>query len=461
MPAQTKIQIRRGNAASWTSTNPTLSAGEIGLETDTGKYKIGDGSNTWTALSYYPTLTNANTFTAAQTATSFIVTGSTVPANGIYLPDTNTLGFATNSGVRMRINSVGAVGINTGPSSVATLSVGGTPPVSSNQSYALQIISQFSSTSTNAIRGVYSFISTEAGSYTVATLRHFDVPSATIGEGATVTEQVGFRASLTGATNNYGFQGNAAAGTGRWNFYGSGTAANYFAGQTTVGSTSLTLGSGSVAQQFGVVSTTAARVATVVQGAASQTGDLTQWQNSAGTVLASVTSGGNVGIGTTPTVPLEIATTASPMSIFTAGATSSAFRFRRANTSIASPSVVANGDVLSRLDFLGYDGSSYQSAAAILVAVDGTPGANDMPGRLQFYTVADGSTTITERLRIDSAGNLRTGSMALATSSEKTIHIADGTAPTANPSGGGVLYVESGALKYRGSSGTVTTIANA
>jgi hypothetical protein len=35
------------------------------------------------------------------------------------------------------------------------------------------------------------------------------------------------------------------------------------------------------------------------------------------------------------------------------------------------------------------------------------------------------------------------------------------TAPTTNPSGGGVLYVESGALKYRGSSGTVTTIANA
>lgn len=35
------------------------------------------------------------------------------------------------------------------------------------------------------------------------------------------------------------------------------------------------------------------------------------------------------------------------------------------------------------------------------------------------------------------------------------------TAPTTNPSGGGVLYVESGALKYRGSSGTVTTVANA
>jgi hypothetical protein len=36
-----------------------------------------------------------------------------------------------------------------------------------------------------------------------------------------------------------------------------------------------------------------------------------------------------------------------------------------------------------------------------------------------------------------------------------------GTVPSTNPTGGGILYTEGGALKYRGSSGTVTTIANA
>lgn len=47
-------------------------------------------------------------------------------------------------------------------------------------------------------------------------------------------------------------------------------------------------------------------------------------------------------------------------------------------------------------------------------------------------------------------------------SGTKVIHIANATtAPTTDPSGGGIMYVESGALKYRGSSGTVTTIANA
>jgi len=49
----------------------------------------------------------------------------------------------------------------------------------------------------------------------------------------------------------------------------------------------------------------------------------------------------------------------------------------------------------------------------------------------------------------------------LISGASKVLFIADGTAPTANPVGGGNLYVEAGALKYRGSSGTVTTIANA
>ena len=47
------MQQRRGTAAQWTGANPTLAAGEIGYETDTGKFKIGNGSSTWSALNYY------------------------------------------------------------------------------------------------------------------------------------------------------------------------------------------------------------------------------------------------------------------------------------------------------------------------------------------------------------------------------------------------------------------------
>jgi hypothetical protein len=48
----TIIQNRRGTAAQWTTANPVLSVGELGLETDTLKIKFGNGTNTWTALSY-------------------------------------------------------------------------------------------------------------------------------------------------------------------------------------------------------------------------------------------------------------------------------------------------------------------------------------------------------------------------------------------------------------------------
>jgi hypothetical protein len=48
-----KIQLRRDTAANWTSANPVLAAGELGVETDTGFVKIGNGSTVWNSLSYF------------------------------------------------------------------------------------------------------------------------------------------------------------------------------------------------------------------------------------------------------------------------------------------------------------------------------------------------------------------------------------------------------------------------
>ena len=47
------MQQRRGTAQQWTTANPTLAAGEIGFETDTNKFKIGNGATAWTALDYF------------------------------------------------------------------------------------------------------------------------------------------------------------------------------------------------------------------------------------------------------------------------------------------------------------------------------------------------------------------------------------------------------------------------
>ena len=52
-----RIQLRRDTAANWTSSNPVLRAGELGIETDTLKFKIGNGSSTWTQITNYANVT--------------------------------------------------------------------------------------------------------------------------------------------------------------------------------------------------------------------------------------------------------------------------------------------------------------------------------------------------------------------------------------------------------------------
>lgn len=47
-----QIQTRRDTAANWTTTDPILAQGEIGFETDTGKFKFGDGTSDWNSLGY-------------------------------------------------------------------------------------------------------------------------------------------------------------------------------------------------------------------------------------------------------------------------------------------------------------------------------------------------------------------------------------------------------------------------
>lgn len=54
MPAQTVIKLRRDTSANWTSADSVLAAGELGIETDTNRIKIGDGTTEWTGLKYGP-----------------------------------------------------------------------------------------------------------------------------------------------------------------------------------------------------------------------------------------------------------------------------------------------------------------------------------------------------------------------------------------------------------------------
>ena len=93
------IQLRRDTASAWTSANPTLASGELGLETDTGKLKIGDASTTWTSLAYYTLATTgyaplaSPTFTGAVNASGTLqIAGTTVLSTATEL---NILGGVT------------------------------------------------------------------------------------------------------------------------------------------------------------------------------------------------------------------------------------------------------------------------------------------------------------------------------------------------------------------------------
>jgi hypothetical protein len=80
----------------------------------------------------------------------------------------------------------------------------------------------------------------------------------------------------------------------------------------------------------------------------------------------------------------------------------------RATNATNANTIVVDGDDILRIQALAADGAAYVKAGEIKFEVDGTPGTNDMPGRIVFGTTADGAAGTTERMRIDSAGAITT-----------------------------------------------------
>lgn len=118
----------------------------------------------------------------------------------------------------------------------------------------------------------------------------------------------------------------------------------------------------------------------------------------------------------------------------------------------AARTIVASGDTVGTVFFRGYDGATFQNAASIASVVDATPGAGDMPGRLVFSTTADGTATVTERMRIDNAGNVGIG----ISSYTARVHVV-GAQPTSVTTVNGTAA--SSVLTVLGGTGGTTTIA--
>jgi hypothetical protein len=98
-----QIQLRGDTAANWTSVDPTLAAREVGLETDTRLFKIGDGSTSWTGLDYAGTIGTTPAVVlggsaAAGSAPTFLRSDDTIKAFDSTSPSTQAIGDSAATG---------------------------------------------------------------------------------------------------------------------------------------------------------------------------------------------------------------------------------------------------------------------------------------------------------------------------------------------------------------------------
>ena len=139
------------------------------------------------------------------------------------------------------------------------------------------------------------------------------------------------------------------------------------------------------------------------------------------------------------TVGTGFTTSGVLQSRFEASASGPSLLFAHSRGSVGAHAILEDGDEFGKIRFYGSDGNDFVNFGAhIVAAVDGTPGNNDMPGRIVFGTTADGAASPTERLRIDSAGNIgiSNGSYIGTLSSAHAITVQGG----AGAPGGSIRY---------------------
>jgi hypothetical protein len=134
MTTYTRFKLRNDTAADWTSANPVLLQGEIGVETDTRRYKIGDGTTAWSSLSYYidgvairgqcSKMTDGTITIATQgtyVATGLTATLDSDTAYGMVLGTTDAFGLKNDSGGTKLFRIYGSIDATDGNNSTLGL----------------------------------------------------------------------------------------------------------------------------------------------------------------------------------------------------------------------------------------------------------------------------------------------------------------------------------------------------
>ena len=123
MSSIARIQLRRDTAAAWTAANPVLRIGELGIETDTLRCKVGNGTSAWSALSYafsgppmvrgQASKMDTGTITIS-TAGVYVTTGltgifDTTTANGMVIGTSQAFAIKNTSGISKLLRFYGSI----------------------------------------------------------------------------------------------------------------------------------------------------------------------------------------------------------------------------------------------------------------------------------------------------------------------------------------------------------------
>jgi len=450
----TQIQRRRGTTAQHSTF--TGAVGEVTVDTDKEVLVVHDGAQ----AGGYPQMreNGSNSALALGSAATPSLKFSGDPNTGIYSPGADQVAISTNGTGRLFVDASGSVGINKAPGvTIDTQSTGSNCTLALNRTDAATA-GQIQIAAGNNANSILS-TGTKDLFFSTNSLERLRITSAglvgigTSSPGAPLDARgfatyrgnvytiASFCANSTNTPLNIlqgidGTHPSISAGqnsTGTWGALGFVTSEQYRmlitnAGNVGIGTTPETTLDVNGAITLRAVSIPGTGKARIYERDTDNklyiqtgTGNAIRFINNLQNDLLNIDSSGRLLVGTStarsnffgaapgiaPQLQLEGGDTAASTLSITRNNNDGdgptlAFGKSRSTTN----TVVQSGDRIGRIEFQGNDATSFVRSAVIEAFVDGTPGANDMPGRLVFSTTADGASSPTERMRMNSVGKV-------------------------------------------------------
>jgi hypothetical protein len=389
----TQVQWRGGSTAEHATF--TGAAREVTVDTQKQTLVVHDGSTVGGEALLREDGSNAALSLGSAGTPSLKFTGDT--NTGIYSPGADQVAVATNGARRLLIDSAGALTLDTGDATIYGIRVGrGAGAFDNNTVVGNSALLVNTSGQNNTAIGITALRFNTTGYQNTA-----------VGGQALYTNTTGAFNTAYGINvlyRNESGDRNVAIGVSA---LVDNTTGSY---NTCVGNnagSALTTGSNNTI--IGNILGTAGLADTVIIGAGSA--ERLRIDSSGRLLVGTSTARSNVNSGA-PITQIETASESTSTGLSIINSSTVGFSSRLAlglskGSSVGSTTLVSNGNSLGYLSWVGADGTNFIESGRIETKVDGTPGANDMPGRLVFSTTADGASSPTERMRITSDAYVR------------------------------------------------------